>query len=45
MSALLEEAEELSDELDSASDEMTSAEINRYMRITQKMTSIAEDLF
>lgn len=43
--SLLEEAEELSDELDSASDEMTSAEINRYMRITQKMTSIAEDLF
>lgn len=38
---LLEEAEDLADELDCASDEMNSAQVSRYLRITQKLSNAA----
>ena len=40
---LLESAEKLSDKLDDAEDDMTTSQMNRYMKITQKMTSAALD--
>lgn len=39
--ALLEKAQELSEELENAKGEMTSAQQSRYLRITQKLTSAA----
>ena len=41
---LLESAEKLSDKLDDAEDDMTTSQMNRYMKITQKMTSAALDV-
>lgn len=41
--SLMEEAEELGDELDDASDEMTPAQISRYTRITGKLSSMASE--
>ena len=40
---LLESAEKLSDKLYDAEDDMTTSQMNRYMKITQKMTSAALD--
>ena len=40
---LLDDAEELGDELDSASDEMSPEQISRYTRITKKLSNIATE--
>lgn len=40
----LEKAEDLADQLDDAEDEMTSAQLKRYMKIAQKMTDAAIDM-
>lgn len=40
---LLEAAEEFADELDNASDDMSSAQLSRYMRITNKLSSATVD--
>ena len=40
----LEKAEDLADQLDDAEDEMTSAQLKRYMKIAQKMTNAAIDM-
>ena len=38
---MLEKAERLSDKLDNAEDEMTSTQLSRYMKITNKMANAA----
>lgn len=40
----MEKAEKLSDKLDKAESEMTSAQLKRYVEITQKMTNAAIDM-
>ena len=42
---MLEKAENLSDKLDDAEDEMTSAQLSRYMKITNKLANAALQLF
>lgn len=43
--SLLEKAEEFGDQLDSAQSDMTSAQLSRYMKITQKMMSAAQSMY
>ena len=42
--SLMEKAEELSDKLDHAEDEMTAAQVARYHKITRKLANAAEEL-
>ena len=37
--ALLEKAQRLSEKLEDAQSDMTTAQMNRYLKITQKMTN------
>ena len=42
--SLMEEYESLAAKIDKAQGEMTSAQVNRYLKITQKMTQAAYGL-
>ena len=44
MASMLEDAEELSDRLDNASDDLSSSQVARYMRITSKLTEAMANL-
>ena len=42
--ALLEEAQELCDKLDKAQNDMSTSQVNRYLKITKKMTDAALEM-